>query len=67
MVAGVVVFAIALAVAGPRISRNRTYADARKGSAVYQDKSVGARSSDGQAVGSGMVSGKNTRFKDTRK
>ena len=67
MIVGVVLFAIALAIIGPRLSRGRTYADARTGSLVYQDKSVGARPSDGQAVGTGMVSSKNTRFKDSKK
>ena len=67
MFVGVILFAIILTIMGPRLSRGRTYADARKGSLVYQDKSVGTRPSDGQAVGSGMVSSKNTRFKDSRK
>ena len=67
MVVGVVLFALALAILEPRISKGRTYADARTGSLVFQDKVAGTRPSDGQAVGSGMVSSKNTRFKDTRK
>ncbi|MHA1883325.1 MAG: hypothetical protein ACTSUO_09820 [Candidatus Thorarchaeota archaeon] len=67
MVVGVVLFAIGLVILGPRLSRGRTYADARKGSLVFQDKVAGTRPSDGQTVGSGMVSSKNTRFKDTRK
>ena len=67
MLVGGILFAIVLAILEPRMSKGRTYADARKGSLVFQDKVAGTRPSDGQAVGSGMVSSKNTRFKDTRK
>ncbi len=67
MVAGVILFAIMLSVLAPRLSRGCSYADPKLGGTVFQDKSVGTRPSDGQAVGSGMGASKNTRSKNTRK